>query len=163
MGASDRSAGELITVQEVRHVHHLAMGLVWQVSPHPDATDAESPGNFRRHNIQPFPEGMVPPDWPLVPSALDAWVSRANGLARTLKAGGLLPEALAGVHDGFEQGTRSSTATAASADCASTSFWCASATRRSSFSRSNERPISGPCTKPTSANMAPWARSSPGA
>jgi hypothetical protein len=40
----------LITVQEIRHIHHLALTLVWQVSPHPDASDAEAPGNFRRHD-----------------------------------------------------------------------------------------------------------------
>ena len=41
MGAGDRTAATLIAVQEVRHIHHLAMTLVWQISPHPDATDAE--------------------------------------------------------------------------------------------------------------------------
>ena len=33
MGAGDRTADTLITVQEVRHIHHLAMTPVWQVSP----------------------------------------------------------------------------------------------------------------------------------
>ena len=57
MGAGDRTADTLITVQEIRHIHHLAMTLVWQVSPYPDASEAESPGNFRRHDIHPFIDG----------------------------------------------------------------------------------------------------------
>lgn len=60
MGAGDRFADGLITVQEVRHIHHLAMNLVWQVSPYPEASEAESPGNLRRHDIHPFAEGMTP-------------------------------------------------------------------------------------------------------
>ena len=75
MGAGDRTADTLITVQEIRHIHHLALALVWQASPHPDASEAESPGNFRRHDIHPFAEGMKPPSWPLVPAALDEWVT----------------------------------------------------------------------------------------
>ena len=57
MGAGDRTADTLITVQEIRHIHHLAMTLVWQVSPYPDASEAESPGNFRRHDIHPYIDG----------------------------------------------------------------------------------------------------------
>lgn len=57
MGVGDRAAGTLVTVQEIRHIHHLAMSLVWQVAPHPDAGDSESPGNFRRHEIHPFEGG----------------------------------------------------------------------------------------------------------
>ncbi|SHI82993.1 hypothetical protein SAMN02745244_01166 [Tessaracoccus bendigoensis DSM 12906] len=33
MGAGDRTTDTLITVQEVRHIYHLAMSPVWQVSP----------------------------------------------------------------------------------------------------------------------------------
>ena len=33
MGAGDRTTETLITVQGVRHIHHLAMSPVWQVSP----------------------------------------------------------------------------------------------------------------------------------
>lgn len=47
----------LITLTEVRHVHQLAMTAVWDVSRHPDATPAESPGSFRQHDIRPFPAG----------------------------------------------------------------------------------------------------------
>ena len=103
MGAGDRTADTLITVQEIRHIHHLAMTLVRQVSPHPDASDAESPGNFRRHDIHPFGEGMTPPSWPLVPAALDEWVTIANRIPAQLAAGGNLPELLAEAHNHFER------------------------------------------------------------
>ena len=103
MGAGDRTAGTLITVQEIRHIHHLALTLVWQVSPHPDASDAEAPGNFRRHDIHPFDEGMTPPSWPLVPAALDEWVTTINTIPARLEAGGVLPELLAEAHNHFER------------------------------------------------------------
>jgi len=57
----DWSNGDLLTLQEVRTVHHNAMQPVWNVAPHPHATPAEEPGNWRQHDIQPFPEGMIPP------------------------------------------------------------------------------------------------------
>jgi len=33
---------------------------VWDVAPHPEATDREGPGKFREHDIHPFAEGMTP-------------------------------------------------------------------------------------------------------
>ena len=33
-------------MSEVRQVHRLAMTPVWDVAPHPDATDREGPGSF---------------------------------------------------------------------------------------------------------------------
>lgn len=54
------SGDALLTLAEVREVHALIMGRVWTVSPHPHATPEEKPGNFRRHDIQPFSGGMVP-------------------------------------------------------------------------------------------------------
>jgi Fic/DOC family len=103
MGAGDRTADTLITVQEIRHIHHLTVGLVWQVSPHPEATDAEAPGNFRRHDIHPFGEGMTPPSWPLVPAALDEWVAAITTIPARLRDGGNLPELLAEAHNHFER------------------------------------------------------------
>lgn len=43
MGDGDRSGDDLMTVQDVRHIHHLAMGPVWPVAPHPNASDSEGP------------------------------------------------------------------------------------------------------------------------
>jgi Fic family protein len=103
MGASDRTASELVTVQELRHIHFLAMSPVWLVSPHPDAADVESPGNFRQHDIHPFEEGMTPPSWPLVPAALDAWVALAADLPDRASSQEVLPELLAEVHNAFEK------------------------------------------------------------
>jgi hypothetical protein len=48
MEPGDWHDGRLLAMSEVRHVHHLAMTPVWDVAPHPDATDREGPGNFRR-------------------------------------------------------------------------------------------------------------------
>jgi hypothetical protein len=66
--------GLVLTMSEVRHVHHLAMTPVWDVAPHPDATAREGPGSFREHDIHPFPGGMTPPTWPLVAARMHQWV-----------------------------------------------------------------------------------------
>ena len=54
---------QLLTLAEVRELHWRLLDARWKVAPHEDATDAEAPGNFRRHNIHPFRAGMVPPEW----------------------------------------------------------------------------------------------------
>jgi cell filamentation protein, protein adenylyltransferase len=64
------SDGTLLTFSEVRQVHQLALGPVWDVAPHPGANDKERPGSFRHHDIAPFPGGMVPLSWPDVPAAM---------------------------------------------------------------------------------------------
>lgn len=102
MGQSDRTSDQLITVQEVRHIHHLTMSPVWQVAAHPEATDQEGPGNFRRHEIRPFEGGMTPPSWPLVPAALDEWVAVVVGMPSRVETGELVPELVAEVHNRFE-------------------------------------------------------------
>lgn len=98
--------GQLVTLTEVRQVHRLSMTPVWDVAPHPDATDREGPGNFREHDIHPFTKGMTPPSWPLVPSLMHEWVqdacSTAERASRT-DAIGSLPEDLARIHNGFER------------------------------------------------------------
>lgn len=90
----------VLTLTELREVHRAAMAPVWDVSPHPDATPAEGPGNFREHDIQPFPGGMRPPSWVLVPAALDTWLAEVNGLQPRHAT---FPEQLAAVHCRFEQ------------------------------------------------------------
>ena len=95
------STGEPINLTEVRHIHKLALDLVWDVAPHPEATDREAPGSFRQHDIQPFPEGMRPPPFTEVPMAMADWIQRTQLLA---EAGPLtFPEALAAAHARFEQ------------------------------------------------------------
>jgi Fic family protein len=91
----------LVTLTEIRHVHTLALGPVWEVAPHPEAGDDERPGSFRRHDIETFPRGMKPPPWPDVPMRLDEWLADAQAL-RDLDAPHL-PAELAWLHARFEQ------------------------------------------------------------
>lgn len=96
----------LLTLTEVRHVHALVLGKVWEVAPHPEATPRESPGNFREHEIRPFSDGMTPPSFPLVSAELTAWVGEVNELGNDLAAGAPIdsvPERLARLHVEFER------------------------------------------------------------
>src|SRR3990170_2565130 len=81
LAPGDWTTGDLIALTEVRNVHRLAMAKVWELGPHPDATDREGPGSFRELNIHPFPGGMQPPDWPDVPARTTDWMGQANSLA----------------------------------------------------------------------------------
>jgi Fic family protein len=95
----------LISIHEIRQVHSLAMTPVWQVAPHPEATDREGPGMFREHDIRPFEDGMTPPSWPLVPSRVQDWADEVNAAAAVLNGAdrGPLPEVLARLHNSFEK------------------------------------------------------------
>jgi Fic family protein len=95
------SGGGLITLAEVRHIHNLAMTPVWDVAPHPQATDREGPGSFRQHDIERFPGGMRPPLWPEVPALMRDWVNDARKTGKVDDA--TLIERLAELHDRFEQ------------------------------------------------------------
>jgi Fic family protein len=95
------SDGELVSITEVRHVHSLAMSPVWDVSPHPSATDREGPGSFREHDIEPFPGGMVPPSSTDVPALMGDWITDAQRFRDADEAG--MPEALAELHARFER------------------------------------------------------------
>lgn len=100
LSGGEWTTGELISLTEVRHIHAQAMTKVWGVAPHSDAGPNEGPGSFRRHNIQPFPGGMQPPDWPEVPALLGDWVGSASKLRSAEEP---LPEALARLHVEFER------------------------------------------------------------
>lgn len=97
--------GELLTLTELREIHATVMGPVWQVAPHPEATDRESPGQFREHDIAEFDGGMKPPSWALVPVMVRDWLDSANlaGSRLTDAAYGPLPEQLAALHHEFEK------------------------------------------------------------
>jgi hypothetical protein len=71
---------DTVTRTELREIHRLAVGLAWEVCPPDDPPlDAnERAGNFRRHDIKPFPEGMTPPPWPEVEARLTDWLKIAN-------------------------------------------------------------------------------------
>lgn len=98
----DWTDGSIITVQEVRSIHHILMTPVWTVAPHEDATDLESPGNFRQHEINAFSDGMQPPSWPEVDHLVRAWVDTADTL-RKERDDTTMPEELAQLHNEFEQ------------------------------------------------------------
>ncbi len=98
--AGEWVSDDLITLTEVRHIHTMAMGPVWDVAPHPEATQEEGPGSWRRHDIHPFPEGMQPSAWSDVPEQMHQWVKEARELqARTAS----FPEEIARLHCRFEQ------------------------------------------------------------
>jgi hypothetical protein len=98
----DWTTGDLLTMQEVRSVHHQAMTLVWEVAPHPHAYPAESPGNWRRHEIETFPEGMKPPPFTDIDALMADWVDTANQLRASVDPTPL-PERIAHVHNAFER------------------------------------------------------------
>ncbi len=91
--------GQLLTMTEVREVHRMALAPVWGVAPHPDATERETPGSLREHDIQPFPGGMVPPPFVEVPAALSTWLDELTDVAGQVRP----IEALASVHGTFER------------------------------------------------------------
>ncbi len=78
----------------------MAMAPVWDVAPHPDATEREVPGSFREHEIRAFPGGMVPVTWPLVPAEIGTWLRQVDELEPRSTE---FPEALAERHCRFEQ------------------------------------------------------------
>ncbi len=90
----------IVSLAEIREIHRLSMQPVWDVDPHPDATEREGPGSFRQHEIAEFLGGMKPITWPLVDSEMSTWVDDANALdPRTI----MFPEAVARLHCRFEQ------------------------------------------------------------
>ena len=95
------TGGDLLSIQEVRTVHYETMTPVWNVAPHPHATPAETPGNWRQHDIHPFPDGMTPPPFPEVDHRMSDWVTHVNRLREEDETS--FPERLAKVHNDFER------------------------------------------------------------
>ena len=94
------SEGEWISLTELRQVHAVAMEPVCNVAPHPDAAPEERPGTYRRHDIQPFPGGMLPPPWTEVPALMTDWISDVNKVVPRARD---FPELVARLHCRFEQ------------------------------------------------------------
>ena len=94
------TSGKLLTMTEVRHVHRLVMTPVWEVGPHPDASEDEGPGNWRRHDIHAFKHGMKPPSHTQVPALMRDWV---DGIASLPGVSLPVAEALAAKHAAFER------------------------------------------------------------
>lgn len=100
LGSGPWTSGKVLTVTEVRNVHRLAMTPVWEVAPHPDAMDEESPGNWRRHDIHAFKHGMKPPSHPDVPAQVRDWV---DAISHSPRASLPIAEMLAAHHAAFER------------------------------------------------------------
>ena len=92
----------LISQAELREIHRLAVGLLWEVVPprDPPLDPNEQAGGFRRHDIAPFPEGMTPPAWTEVEAHITDWLRLAA--SDPPKNGHLLTH-LAEVHANFER------------------------------------------------------------
>ena len=58
--APGRFEDGLLTLTELGRIHQMALTPVWDVAPHPDATQREGPGSFREHELHAFPGGMQP-------------------------------------------------------------------------------------------------------
>lgn len=97
----DWKTGQLLSLQEVRSVHHLAMTPVWDVAPHPHASPSESPGNWREHEIQPFPYGMQPPPFTELDARMRDWIDLVDELRTATDEP--FPERIARVHNSFER------------------------------------------------------------
>lgn len=76
--SSTWSHGDLINLTELRQIHRLVVEPVWLSSPPASLHPGEGPGSFRRHDIRPFPGGMMPPPFPDVPSQVTDWLRAAN-------------------------------------------------------------------------------------
>jgi fido (protein-threonine AMPylation protein) len=65
-----------ISRTELRQVHRQTVQLVWEVCPpdYPPLDPGETAGNFRRHDIAPFPDGMVPPAFTEVEARVTDWL-----------------------------------------------------------------------------------------
>jgi hypothetical protein len=100
LGAGEWSGGELVTLTEVRRIHEMAVGPAWDVASHPDTSDAEGPGGFRRHDIRAFARGMRPPPWTEVEAEMRDWIDEACHLEG---GGGPLVERVAASHGAFER------------------------------------------------------------
>ena len=90
---------ELVTMAEIRHIHQMALGPVWDVAPHPAAGERERPGSFREHDIVAFPGGMTPPSWVQVSGEMRTWV---DNLSEAVSAAPRI-ESIAAAHHRFEQ------------------------------------------------------------
>ena len=99
--------GGLISLTELRHIHHMAMTPVWGVAPHSQATRIETPGNFREHDIHPFEAGMTPPAWIDVPARIADWIGdviEVGNRKTTIHTSHTpLPETFAELHNQFEK------------------------------------------------------------
>jgi Uncharacterized conserved protein len=90
-----------ISRTELREIHRLTVQLVWEVCPpdKPPLDPSETAGNFRRHDIAPFPDGMIPPPFSEVEAHVTDWLKVVDAGPAD---GQHFLTYLAHVHAGFE-------------------------------------------------------------
>jgi Fic family protein len=74
----DQEDSRIVSTAELREIHRLVVEPAWRQSPPADHDSREGPGNYRRHDINPFSAGMTPPPWPDVPPLVTDWLKLAN-------------------------------------------------------------------------------------
>lgn len=100
MDSGGWTGGPLVSLTEVREVHRLTVGPVWEFAPPANALPDEGPGSWRRHEIEPFASGMKPPAFTQVSAYMTDWTKRAAALRGNDP---FLPERAAAVHAEFER------------------------------------------------------------
>jgi hypothetical protein len=70
---------ELLTLTELRHIHRLTVGPVWEFFPPDNLDPDEGPGSFRHHEIATFSGGMKPPAFTDVAAEVADWLRLVNG------------------------------------------------------------------------------------
>ncbi|MBA3364185.1 MAG: Fic family protein [Actinobacteria bacterium] len=74
----DWSAGDRISLTELRQIHRLVVEPAWLHSPPEGLHQREGPVSFRQHDIRPFTGGMTPPPFPEVPALVTDWLRDAR-------------------------------------------------------------------------------------
>lgn len=95
----DWSNGPL-QLTELRHIHELTVGPVWEHFPPAGLLAGEGPGGFRQHDIAPFASGIQPPPFVEVPALVTDWLEL---VARDPDPNEHPLEHLATVHGTFER------------------------------------------------------------
>lgn len=90
-----------ISRTELREIHRLTVQIVWAVCPpeNPPLDPRETAGNFRHHDIAPFPDGMVPPPFSDVEAHVTDWLNLVDAGP---EEGQHFLTYLARIHAGFE-------------------------------------------------------------
>ena len=89
-----------LSLAELRQIHRLTVEAAWSVKPPEGLLPEEGPGSFRRHDIKPFPEGMLAPSFTDVPALVTDWLRLANSDSGANEP---IAEQLAKVHNAFER------------------------------------------------------------
>lgn len=91
----------IITLEEVRVMHHRAMAPVWLSYPPPQFKKGEGAGSFRLTDLKAFPDEMTPVDHPFIQADMSHWADELN---ETVPAPGAdVTRYLAQAHERFEQ------------------------------------------------------------